>query len=161
MLVVDPGGRQESCYATFWTLPDRMHDVQTRSRLPAPLIKARTGCKFTFHRRLVTLCAWLIRLPNCGPRPQISQVFAIKTEISLRLKLRLYQCDPSVGNFGTAVACRGPEGLVDSVDGERHPKTILVVDDADSIRKMVCAMLRQSGYHCLDAADGEAALQII
>jgi hypothetical protein len=50
------GGRTKR-YATFWTLPERMHEVQTRSRRPAPFTKARTGCKFTFHRRFVTLCA--------------------------------------------------------------------------------------------------------
>ena len=30
-----------------------------------------------FQRRLVTLCAWLIRLPNWGPRPHTSHTFAI------------------------------------------------------------------------------------
>src|SRR5579872_2656536 len=55
-----------------------MHDVQTRMRLPAPFTKARTDCRLRFQRRLVTLWAWLMRLPNWGPRPQISQTLAIK-----------------------------------------------------------------------------------
>jgi len=64
-------------YAAFWTLLDRMQEVQTRMRLAAPFTIARTDCRLRFHRRLVTLCAWLIRLPNCGPLPHISQTCAI------------------------------------------------------------------------------------
>jgi hypothetical protein len=41
-----------------------MQDVQTRKRRVAPFTTARTVCKFKFQRRLVTLCAWLIRFPN-------------------------------------------------------------------------------------------------
>jgi hypothetical protein len=41
-----------------------MQDVQTFIRRPAPFTKARTDCRLTFQRRLVTLWAWLIRLPN-------------------------------------------------------------------------------------------------
>jgi hypothetical protein len=29
------------------------------------------------HLRFVTLCAWLIRFPNWGPRPQSSHTFDI------------------------------------------------------------------------------------
>lgn len=46
-------------------------------RLAAPFTSARTLCRFIFQRRLLTLCAWLIRLPNCGPRPHTSHTFAI------------------------------------------------------------------------------------
>ena len=38
---------------------------------------------------------------------------------------------------------------------------ILVVEDAETIRKMVCAMLSQSGYRCISASDGKEALQLI
>lgn len=40
-------------------------------------------------------------------------------------------------------------------------ETILVVEDADPIRKMVCAMLGQSGYRCLEAGDGSEALDLL
>jgi two-component system cell cycle sensor histidine kinase/response regulator CckA len=40
-------------------------------------------------------------------------------------------------------------------------ETILVVEDADVIRKMVCAMLSQSGYRCLEAADGSEGLALL
>ena len=40
-------------------------------------------------------------------------------------------------------------------------KTILVVEDAESIRRMVCAMLNQAGYRCLDAENGDAALRLL
>src|SRR5258706_10115841 len=39
--------------------------------------RACTGRRFTFQRRLVTLWAWLMLLPNCGPLPQISQTLAM------------------------------------------------------------------------------------
>ena len=40
-------------------------------------------------------------------------------------------------------------------------ETILVVEDAAVIRKMVCAMLAQGGYTVLEAADGQEALQVL
>ena len=40
-------------------------------------------------------------------------------------------------------------------------ETILVVEDAESIRKMVCAMLGQGGDRCLEAADGEEAYRLV
>ena len=40
-------------------------------------------------------------------------------------------------------------------------ETILVVEDADEIRKLVCGMLDLNGYNCLAAANGLAALQMI
>ena len=40
-------------------------------------------------------------------------------------------------------------------------ETILVVEDAEAIRKMVCAALTQIGYTCLEAADGAEALQML
>jgi CheY-like chemotaxis protein len=40
-------------------------------------------------------------------------------------------------------------------------ETILVAEDAAPIRKMVCAMLAQSGYRTLEAADGSEALDLL
>jgi CheY-like chemotaxis protein len=45
--------------------------------------------------------------------------------------------------------------------GNPWHETILVVEDAESIRSMVCSMLAQSGYHCLQAGDGEEALDVL
>jgi CheY-like chemotaxis protein len=39
--------------------------------------------------------------------------------------------------------------------------TILVVEDAEAIRRMVCAMLAQQGYQCLEAEDGVDALRML
>ncbi len=44
---------------------------------------------------------------------------------------------------------------------ENRNKTILVVDDAAAIRKMVCAMLAQTGFNCLEAGDGREALRLL
>ena len=54
-----------------------MHDAQTRMRLVVAPTRACTARRFTFQRRLVTLCAWLIRFPNCGFLPQISHCCAM------------------------------------------------------------------------------------
>ena len=37
--------------------------------------------------------------------------------------------------------------------------SILVVDDEDQIRRMVCETLEQAGYHVTEARDGKEALQ--
>jgi two-component system, cell cycle sensor histidine kinase and response regulator CckA len=39
--------------------------------------------------------------------------------------------------------------------------TVLVVEDTEPIRKMVCAMLTQKGFSCLEAADGFEALRLM
>ncbi len=39
-------------------------------------------------------------------------------------------------------------------------KTILVVDDEDALRRMLCRALRQDGFQVYDANSGEAALKI-
>ena len=61
----------------FTTLPLRRQEVQTRRCLVVAPTLACTGRRLTFQRRLLTLCAWLILLPNRGPLPQISQTRAI------------------------------------------------------------------------------------
>src|SRR5215831_6932844 len=40
-------------------------------------------------------------------------------------------------------------------------ETILVVEDVEPIRRMVVAMLAQSGYRCLEACDGTDALNVL
>ncbi|HEY2016511.1 MAG TPA: response regulator [Bryobacteraceae bacterium] len=40
-------------------------------------------------------------------------------------------------------------------------ETILVVEDVDAIRRMICAMLTHSGYNCLQASDGAEALRLL
>jgi two-component system cell cycle sensor histidine kinase/response regulator CckA len=46
-------------------------------------------------------------------------------------------------------------------DEEWRNATILVVEDSPAVRKMVCAMLTQSGYNCLEAGDGAEALRLL
>jgi DNA-binding NtrC family response regulator len=41
------------------------------------------------------------------------------------------------------------------------PERILVVDDEEPIREIVCSMLRASGYECTQAASGTEALAIL
>jgi two-component system, cell cycle sensor histidine kinase and response regulator CckA len=47
---------------------------------------------------------------------------------------------------------------VDTVD---HRETILVVEDAEPVRKMVCSMLHGFGYGVREAADGAEALKLL
>src|SRR5258708_28255973 len=70
------------------TLPLRRQEVQTRIRLVAAPTLACTGRRFTFQRRLVTLWAWLILFPNCGPLPQISHTCAIHYSTSVQNLIR-------------------------------------------------------------------------
>lgn len=46
-------------------------------------------------------------------------------------------------------------------DDSSRKETVLVVEDADSIRKMVSVMLGQAGYRCLEAGDGEEAFGML
>ena len=39
--------------------------------------------------------------------------------------------------------------------------TVLVVEDSEPIRRVVCFMLRQNGYNCLEAANGAQALGVM
>ncbi len=49
-----------------------------------------------------------------------------------------------------------------SHSGDAFPgAAILVVEDAEGIRKMICTMLRRNGYMCLEAGDGEEALRVL
>jgi len=50
---------------------------------------------------------------------------------------------------------------VDTTQEAEQNETIVVAEDAVPIRKMLCAMLSQSGYRCLEAADGREALDLI
>jgi hypothetical protein len=67
-------GQRAQAFATF---PLLMQVAQTRIRLGAPFTIAFTTCRFTFHRRRVTLCACEMLLPKRGPLPQISQTCAM------------------------------------------------------------------------------------
>jgi len=44
--------------------------------------------------------------------------------------------------------------------GGPNEHIILVVEDEEPVRRMVCAMLSQSGYQTLEACDGEDALRV-
>jgi len=88
-----------------------------------------------------------------------------KTEISC-LRILDYnnpeRC-PATASFLWRRICRvdDPEVRVHSAGENGRNEVILVVEDAETIRKMVCAMLTQSGYRCLDARDGKEALQLV
>lgn len=46
-------------------------------------------------------------------------------------------------------------------DIDSRSATILVVEDATPVRKMVCSMLSQVGHVCLEAGDGVEALGVL
>ena len=41
-----------------------------------------------------------------------------------------------------------------------HSGTVLVVDDADDIRELICMQLRRKGYAVLEASNGQQAVQL-
>jgi two-component system, cell cycle sensor histidine kinase and response regulator CckA len=41
-----------------------------------------------------------------------------------------------------------------------NPGTILVVENGDILRPLICEILRREGYNVLEAQDGEEALQV-
>jgi two-component system, cell cycle sensor histidine kinase and response regulator CckA len=53
-----------------------------------------------------------------------------------------------------------PTPAVLPADSFRGEETILLVEDADALRKLAHALLEQNGYHVLAAENGEAALKI-
>ena len=43
---------------------------------------------------------------------------------------------------------------------EMESRTILVVDDEEPARRLICLILRQGGYHVLEAADSDSAAKM-
>lgn len=41
-----------------------------------------------------------------------------------------------------------------------HSGTVMVVDDADDIRELICMQLRRRGYQVVEAANGEQAVEL-
>lgn len=46
-------------------------------------------------------------------------------------------------------------------DRDAALETVLVVEDSEPIRRVVCYMLRQTGYNCLEAANGAEAVNLL
>jgi CheY-like chemotaxis protein len=79
-----------------------------------------------------------------------------------KTELRLYQSGQSLATpkmwkgYNWHMVCMFTDG-----GAMADKETILVVEDADEIRKLVCGMLDLQGYNCLAAADGVDALRLI
>ncbi len=50
------------------------------------------------------------------------------------------------------------EGVMALLTGD--DSTVMVVDDSDDIRKLICMKLRWKGYHVVEAANGEEAVEL-
>lgn len=55
----------------------------------------------------------------------------------------------------------GPEAAADRASPASEPATVLVVDDDDAVRRTFVAALRHGGYVTLEAADSDAALDLL
>ena len=80
--------------------------MQTRIRLVAPLIVARTDCRFGSKRRGPTLWAWEIVRPTTGPLPQILHRLAMisftDSPVAARRKLQIVVDGYGMINEGAA-----------------------------------------------------------
>jgi PAS domain S-box-containing protein len=56
---------------------------------------------------------------------------------------------------------RGPEAVAPASESFRGSETVLVVEDADALRKLSVTLLKQYGYHVLSAANGAQALELV
>jgi hypothetical protein len=93
----DRGNPRQMARVTFPALRQR---VQTRIRLTVPFTITRTCWMFGRNRRFVRMCEWLILLPVCGSRPQISH---------RRAKVR------TSSGFGLAAGHRRPQRAMTSI----------------------------------------------
>ncbi|MFC1720288.1 response regulator [Pseudomonadota bacterium] len=79
------------------------------------------------------------------------------------------ELDPSDIAWGGAEATRlcstdpvvRPFPVITGTLSDRHPHNILIVDDHDIQRKIICAQLRKLGYAPDEAADGEQAIAAV
>jgi class 3 adenylate cyclase len=53
------------------------------------------------------------------------------------------------------------EGRVPPADAPAAPPTVLIVDDLEENREILCHFLRSKGYHVLEAGSGDEALQVV
>ena len=81
----------------------------------------------------------------------------------------LIESQPGMGTTVRIVLPRSPDDAVElDVDGEppevseaRRSETILVVEDDDAVRAYSTEVLRELGYHVLEAPNAGAALEIL
>ena len=56
----------------------------------------------------------------------------------------------------------GPEAAADGAEGAGGRRgSVLIVDDEDGVRAMLVELLGNEGFECLEAPDGEQALEIL
>lgn len=94
-------------------MPERRQRVQTLIRCGCPSRKARTVRRFGRHSRLVTLCAWEMRLPPMVVLPQISHARAIRPPPSREGAAMLawaWEFAKRVGHSRCDVLGSGPSG---------------------------------------------------
>jgi two-component system, cell cycle sensor histidine kinase and response regulator CckA len=49
---------------------------------------------------------------------------------------------------------------VRKAESNQNRETILVVDDTDDVRRMICQILSSSGYNVLEASNGQEAIEV-
>ena len=72
------------------------------------------------------------------------------------------ELNPSDSSWKPAEKTKGPKQTRDETElAKLHPHHILVVDDDDIHRQIVCALLQKLGYEADEAADGEEAITAV
>src|ERR1051326_1773078 len=98
-------------------------------RFPWPATLACTGRKLMFQRRLVTLCAWLMRFPACGFLPQMSHCCAMDCSQIGQVLVGKTRILESLPGFGKSPAVRSvsqpPGGGIHAVAQVRARRAII------------------------------------
>jgi len=95
----------QSLAGGFWTLPLRMHRVQTQILCVVPSTTARTLCRFGAQDRAVTLWAWLICRPMIVFLLQIAHCLAMMIDslAPIDKSREAYQSRSGFGQFLNAL----------------------------------------------------------
>jgi PAS domain S-box-containing protein len=122
---------------------DRVFDLFVQRGQPADRAQSGLGLGLTIVRNLITLHGGTVRAHSAGRGKG--------TVVSVEL--------PVAAEMTTPLRILSP-GTAERAPRAGAPRSILVVDDNDDVRKSLCRLLGLHGYQAIGAGDGPSALKI-